>query len=204
MALGFQSTTTSARRVIAFWFNLALKASLVALLAFGAYSGLQLFEVKTFPYRLVTYPAAALAVPAVWAFFGRRTEYPLAIDILVTVPFLIDTAGSALDLYFTIHWWDDALHFVNWALLSGAVGALAWRNRTGPWQAFTLAVGFGAVTAILWEVAQYLAFIRNAPELETAYTDTLGDLFLGLTGSTLAGLAVYLLYRFARSRPAKD
>ena len=202
--MGFQSTTTSARRAIASWFNLALKAALVALLAFGAYCGLQLFEVETFPYRPVTYPIAALTVPAVWAFLGRRTDYPLAIDILITVPFLVDTAGSALDLYFTIHWWDDALHFVSWTLLSGAVGALAWRNRTGPSQAFTLAVGFGAVTAILWEVAQYLAFIRNSPEIETAYTDTLGDLFLGLTGSSLAALAVYLLYRFARSRPAKD
>lgn len=202
--MGFQSTTTSARRVIASWFNLALKAALVALLAFGAYSGLQLFEVDAFPWRLVTYPLAALAVPAIWGFFGRGTVYPLAVDILITAPLLVDTVGSALDLYFTIHWWDDALHFVGWALLSGAVGALAWRNRTGSWQAFTLVVGFGAVTAILWELAQYLAFIRNSPELETAYTDTLGDLFLGLIGSSLAGLAVYLLYRFAMSRPAKD
>ena len=49
MALGFQSTTTSARRVITFWFTLDLKAALVALPAFGAYSGLQLFELKAFP-----------------------------------------------------------------------------------------------------------------------------------------------------------
>jgi hypothetical protein len=31
-----------------------------------------------------------------------------------------------------------------------------------------------------------VTFIRNSPELDTAYTDTLGDLALGLTGSAVA------------------
>jgi hypothetical protein len=47
-------------------------------------------------------------------------------------------------------------------------------------------VGFGCVTAVLWAFAEYFTFIRNSPELRTAYTDTLGDLALGLAGSTLA------------------
>ena len=51
-----------------------------------------------------------------------------------------------------------------------------------------LTVGFGAVTAILWEVAEYITFVRNSPELQTAYTDTLGDLMLGLGGSVIAGV----------------
>ena len=50
-------------------------------------------------------------------------------------------------------------------------------------------MGFGAATAILWEIAEYLAFIRNSPELATAYRDTLGDMALGLAGSFLAGLS---------------
>ena len=49
-------------------------------------------------------------------------------------------------------------------------------------------VGFGATTAILWEIVEYVAFIRNSSELDTAYVDTLGDLTLGLTGSTVAGV----------------
>ena len=93
-------------------------------------------------------------------------------------------------------------HLVNWALLSGAVGALAWRNNIRPWQTLAYVVGFGAVTAILWEIAEYFAFIRFSSELETAYAplssletaylDTLGDMALGLTGSVLAGLAAAL------------
>lgn len=93
-------------------------------------------------------------------------------------------------------WRDDANHLVNWALLSVAVGALALRNRVRPWETLAYVVGFGAVTAILWEVAEYFAFIRRSTELETAYTDTLGDLALGLTGSTAAGIASSV-----RSRP---
>ena len=41
-------------------------------------------------------------------------------------------------------------------------------------------VGFGAVAAILWEVGEYFAFIRHSEELATAYSDTLGDMALGL------------------------
>ena len=39
-----------------------------------------------------------------------------------------------------------------------------------------LAIGFGAVTAVLWEFMEYYTFIRHSNELRTAYTDTLGDL----------------------------
>jgi hypothetical protein len=67
------------------------------------------------------------------------------------------------------------------------MGAI-WRPRFGSWTTLALVVGFGATTAILWEIAEYLAFIRNSPELATAYVDTLGDMALGLVGSFLAGL----------------
>ena len=179
-----------------FWVDAALKAGLIGLLVFGAFSGLQQFEGKAFLWRLITYPVAAFAVPVVWAVRGRREVYPYAADILFTMPLIVDAGGNALDLYDTIWWWDDANHLVNWAILSGGVGALAWRGRTRPRETLALVVGFGAVTAILWEFSEYIAFIRNSPELATAYTDTLGDLGLGLTGSVLAALATLLAQRF--------
>ncbi len=111
--------------------------------------------------------------------------YPYASDILFVLPFLIDTIGNALDLYDTIDWWDDANHFVNWALLSGALAAALARTHIRGVELFGLVVGFGGVTAILWEIGEYFAFIRNSSELTTAYTDTLGDMALGLSGSTL-------------------
>ena len=176
----------------AFWINLAVKVVLISLLAIGAFSGLQQFEGKAFIWRLATYPIAAFVVPVIWAMRARNTAYPYAADILLTLPFLIDTAGNAVDFYDSIWWWDDLNHLVNWALLSGAVGALAWRNDVQPWQTIAYVVGFGAVTAILWEVAEYFSFIRFSEELATAYVDTLGDMTLGLTGSVVAGLIAAL------------
>lgn len=177
------------------WIDVAAKAALIALLAFGAFSGLQQFEGKAFIWRLALYPIGVLALPLIWGFLRHGRDFPYAADVLLTLPFLIDTAGNALDLYDTIEWWDDANHFVNWALLSGGAGALVWRSWIPRWETLALVAGFGAVTAILWEIAEYFAFIRNSPELATAYTDTLGDLGLGLAGSVVAGLAVARLPR---------
>jgi hypothetical protein len=68
------------------------------------------------------------------------------------------------------------------------------------WELFWLITGFGAVTAILWEIGEYFAFIRHSSELDTAYTDTLGDLTLGLGGSTLtAAIAVTVATRSRRA-----
>ena len=179
----------------AFWLNIVVKASLVLLLAFGAFSGLERFAGKAFGWRLLGYSIAAFIVPAIWAARGRRSSYPFAADILFVLPFLIDTIGNALDLYDTIDWWDDANHFVNWALLSGAVAAALSRTHIRGAELFGLVVGFGGVTAILWEIGEYFAFIRNSSELATAYTDTLGDMALGLGGSTLTATVTALLLR---------
>jgi hypothetical protein len=186
------------KRTPAFWLDLAVKVALVLLLAFGAFSGLERFAGKAFGWRLVGYSIAAVIVPVVWAARGRRLPYPFAVDTLFVLPFLIDTAGNALNLYDTIDWWDDANHFVNWALLSGAVAMALRRTHVERAELFSLVVGFGAVTAILWELGEYFAFIRNSPELATAYTDTLGDLALGLSGSTFAAAIAVVTARSAR------
>jgi hypothetical protein len=185
------------KRTPALWLDLAVKLSLVLLLAFGAFSGLERFAGKAFGWRLLGYSIAALIVPAIWAARGRRSPYPFAADALFVLPFLIDTIGNALDLYDSVDWWDDANHFVNWALLSGAVAVTLLGTQVRRWELFSLVVGFGAVTAILWEIGEYFAFIRNSSELDTAYTDTLGDLALGLSGTTLTAAIAVL----ARGRP---
>ena len=195
---GFQQLSSLRSPSLVFWLNLALKAALIGLLIFGAFSGLQQFEGKGYVWRLITYPIAALVVPVVWTALRRKPAYPYPVDLLLTLPFLIDTAGNALDLYDTIEWWDDANHFVNWMLVSGAVGALAWRNHIPRWETMAFVIGFGATAAILWEVGEYFAFIRHSEELATAYSDTLGDMALGLAGSAVAALIAALIPRRPR------
>lgn len=183
-----------------FWLNVGVKAALVALLAFGAFSGLEQFEGKAFGWRLLGYPIAAVVVPLGWWLAGRPPPYPYALDILLVAPFLVDVLGNTFDLYDTIEWWDDLNHFVNWALLSLAVGQLVLRFRLPRFETFVIVVGVGAIAAILWELGEYVAFIRNSPELDTAYEDTLGDMMLGLGGSVVAAFASATLLWKSRSR----
>ncbi len=189
----------SARQTLVF--TLGLKLLLVGVLAFGAFSGAQQFEDKAFGWRLLTYPLATLVVPIGWSLAGGHRPYPAAIDNLLVAPFLIDVLGNAFDLYDSIWWWDDANHFVNWALLSGAAALFLVRVRAAPWTAMALVIGFGATTAVLWELAEYFAFIRNSSELATAYEDTLLDLLLGLLGAVVASVGALLL--LARGPPAQ-
>jgi hypothetical protein len=106
------------------------------------------------------------------------------------LPFVVDMAGNVPDLYDRIGWWDDANHLRNWALLCLGVGLLLRRSpRVDDRRVLAgLVGGFGALAIIWWEAGEYVAFIRNSDELDTAYTDTLGDLLLSSTGGILAGV----------------
>ena len=189
-------------RRIALWIDVAVKAALIGLLLLAVLRpDLPQFEGKAMTGRALTYPIAALVVPLAWWLYGRKRSdrYPYALDILLTLPFLIDVAGNALDLYDSIDWWDDANHFVNWGLLTAAFGQLLVRLPVGRLAAVGLMIGFGATTAVLWEFAEYFTFIRDSPEEATAYEDTLGDLALGLTGSVVAALITARLWPLLRS-----
>ena len=180
-----------------FWLDIAVKAALIGLLLFAvARPDLPQFSGKAMGGRALTYPIAALIVPVGWwlASRRRRREYPYALDILLVLPFLIDTAGNAANLYDTIDWWDDFNHFLNWGILTAAFGQFLVRLPVGRVATAALAIGFGGVTAILWEFAEYFTFIRSNPdEFRSAYTDTLGDLALGLSGSVAAALITVTL-----------
>ncbi len=182
------------RRLLAV--DIGLKAALVALLLLAvAFPHWPQFEGKAIGTRIAAYPLAGFVVPAGWWLFFRKHPFPLAPDIVLILPFVIDTAGNALNLYDTISWWDDANHFVNWGLLTAAFLLAIRPLRLLWWNALGLGAGFGAATAIAWELLEYFAFIRNSPELATAYTDTLGDLGLGLAGSIVSSLLVVSVRR---------
>ena len=53
-------------------------------------------------------------MPVVWLARGRRPRpYPHHIDSVVALPFLLDTAGNAFNLFDSISWWDDFMHVLN-------------------------------------------------------------------------------------------
>jgi hypothetical protein len=169
--------------------NVSVKVAFAALVVFVAVrSDLPQLQGKAVPLRLVTYPLAALLVPFVWWLRGRPRPYPHDVDALLAAPFAIDLAGNVADLFDTVTWWDDANHFVNWGLLVAAAGRLLRRTPVSRRVAIGLAVGFGAVTAMLWEFGEYLTFVQNSAERFTAYRDTMGDEALGLAGSVVGAV----------------
>jgi hypothetical protein len=153
--------------------------------------GLERFEGKAFGARLIAYPIMMLALPVIWRLTSRNESrtLPWAAFAWIMAPFLIDVTGNTFDLYDSVTWWDDANHFVNWFLLALGCGLLLARAPITPRWALGLAVaGLGALLAIGWELGEWYTFIRHGTELDTAYTDTLGDEALGCLGAALAAI----------------
>jgi hypothetical protein len=177
--------------------DLAIKLATVGLLGWAVLSpDLPQFQGKAFTGRAVAYPIALLILPVGWWLFGRRRiPFPIGADILFGLPFLIDVAGNALNLYDAVEWWDDANHLVNWALHTSAVGLLF---RYGDWTPSTraaLAFGYAVTSAVLWEFAEFVTFVPNSPEAASAYADTLLDIALGMVGGLGGALVTSRLPR---------
>ena len=189
------------------WVNLSVKAALILLLLHAvAFPDLEQYAGKGIATRLLTYPISIIIVPIVMRTLRRSGpgDYPHLIDMCVAAPFVLDTLGNALNLYNTIDWFDDIMHFITWVPWVAGFGLALRYNRELPrWNVFGLAVGYGAVTHILWEIGEYFAFIRSNPdEFDTAYEDTLGDLALSLSGSVVgATLVITLLWRLGTIAP---
>jgi hypothetical protein len=143
--------------------------------------------------RLVVYPIGAMLLPLYWYARRSRQAFSRLADLLITLPWLVDLAGNRLDLFDTVWWWDDLMHVLLWGLLTAGVLIAFTADTTSRGLTVMLALGFGSTAAVIWEVGEYWAFIRHSGELQTAYTDTLGDLALGTLGALLAGLVVHRL-----------
>ena len=196
-AIDAPSSTTTGRTTLA-GVNLAAKVVLVLLLLHAVlFPDLPQYVGKGIGWRLGTYPISTLLVPAIW--FGRRAlgrpmagTYPHLIDLCVVAPFLIDTAGNTTNLYNSVTWWDDVMHLVTWVPWVMSFGSLL--SSLGRLNVGALTVGFGAVTHILWEIAEYLTFVADNPEeSKSAYRDTMGDLAMSLSGSLIGGVLVATL-----------
>jgi hypothetical protein len=194
------------------WADLVVKlALLVLLISAVVWPDLSGIKQKASTARLVVYPLGAVVLPLWWLAYGRRRAmrrtgrqrygYPWLADVLITLPWLLDLGGNRLNLFDSVFWWDDLMHFLNWLLLTGGV-LLAWAPRPVVSRGLLVmcALGFGATAAVAWELGEYVAFVRNSPELQTAYTDTLGDLALGSLGALVAGLVVGQIVH-AQARP---
>src|SRR5690348_9726650 len=68
------------------------------------------FRGKAMKVRAIGYAGALLVVPIAWRLRGREQPYPRELDLLVTLPILVDAGGNAVGMYQNAHV-DDAIHF---------------------------------------------------------------------------------------------
>jgi hypothetical protein len=149
--------------------------------------------------RAVGYPLVSFAIPLLWwATLKDRVVFPWAADVLVTVTCFTDILGNRLDLYDTVVWFDDWMHFMNTGLLAAAVVLLTMPRGSSLPRVLERSLAFGATAAIAWEIGEFFAFVQGSSERRFAYADTLGDLGLGVLGALLAGLVVHQLWRQGR------
>lgn len=179
--------------------NVVAKAALVGLLVLAMlYPDSGNMRDKAAGLRAVGYPLMSFTVPVLWWVWWRdRMSYPWLADVLVTMTCFTDVLGNRLDLYDTVVWFDDWMHFMNTGLLAAAVLLLTMPRSTGLGRLVERALAFGATAAIAWELAEYFAFISGSVERRFAYTDTLGDLALGTLGTAVAAVVVHRAWRSA-------
>lgn len=154
---------------------------------------------KAAELRAVVYPMLAFTVPLIWAVWWKeRASFPWLADFLVTVTCFTDILGNRWDLYDSIVWFDDWMHFMNTGFLAAAVILLTMSRTSTLGRVLERALAFGATAAIAWELGEYAAFIHGSSEREFAYTDTLGDLGLGTLGAIVAAVTIHALWQDGR------
>ncbi|WP_456696966.1 hypothetical protein [Aeromicrobium sp. P5_D10] len=177
--------------------NIAAKTGLVLLLGLALLvPGFGNLDGKGLIPRAIGYPLAAFAIPFIWMTWWRpRASFPWTADFLVTFACFSDMFGNFLNLYDSVESFDNMVHFVNTGLLTAAVILLTMHRSTPLSAVLERAVAFGVSAALVWEIAEYFAFLRWSPERLGAYADTLSDMSLGALGSVLAGFCVYALWQ---------
>ncbi len=177
--------------------DIAAKTGLVLLLGLALLvPGLGNMDGKGLLPRAVGYPVAAFAIPLVWfTWWRQRASFPWAADFLVTFACFSDIFGNYLNLYDSVESFDNMIHLVNTGLLTAAIILLTMHRSTRLSAVVERSLAFGVSAALVWEIAEYSAFLRWSPERLGAYADTLSDMTLGAIGSLIAGLWVHALWR---------
>lgn len=154
--------------------------------------------------RAVIYPLWALVVPAYWWLRRRGGPFPWLPDLLFTLTSFSDVLGNRLDLYDTVFWFDDFMHFACTGLISAGMVLLTERPHERLRDTATRAIAFGLTASMVWEIWEYVSFVTHSDELGTAYGDTLGDLSHGWLGAVVAAFVVDRIRRLVHTRSPSD
>jgi hypothetical protein len=169
-------------------FDVAIKGVLLGLLATALLLP-QLPEIadQRMAWRALSYPLIIVVVPVAFVITKRvrSLTYPFDLDILLALPLVLDAAAPTF--YDTVSWWDKFMHVVSWAVIGTASVRMLTRLPLARVAVASLAVAIGVATAALWELAEYLIWVRHSPQLlATAVADTRNDLICGVSATIVA------------------
>jgi hypothetical protein len=189
-------TTPSVAKTANVFAKGALVARLILALLYPDHSHLR---DKAAGMRAVAYPLISFTVPLLWwTVWRERMSFPWVSDLLITVTCFTDILRNRMDLYDTVVWFDDWMHFMNTGLLTAAIILLTLPRTSTLGRTLERGLAFGATAAIGWEVAEYFAFISKSTERTFAYADTLADVALGAIGAAVAGVVVHRVWQRGR------
>lgn len=177
----------------------AAKGSVIAL-AVDAFlnSSAPRYHGKGMRLRAIGYTGGLLVAPVAWRVRGRKEPYPRALDLAITIPLLIDAGGNATGMYRRARM-DDLVHFLDGAIVSSVVGALATPRTRTSWEAAGVGALAGGALAGAWEIGEWIGLKLGAKGMDLTYDDTIVDLIETMSGGLL-GAAVTLLRHPSRLR----
>ena len=152
------------------------------------------FQGKAMGVRAVIYPISTVVIPLAWWARGRPQPYPYLADITLVLPFALDAGANVFGL-FAINGFDALPHAIGWASLTVAFGLAVAPILRSRWATFGMAVGFGAIIDILWEIGEYLLQRSGSSGLQLTYSNTIQDLAMSLTGAAIGALLVVTVLR---------
>ncbi len=154
--------------------------------------------------RAPLFMATAVLLPVIYLLKGvpllSSKKYPHLADMLLAMPFLLDTLGNLLGFYNRYNGTDDVLHFLNWLFLIPGIMALVFAKRTNTRDFILIAAGISAMAIIGWEAFEWLIsdagpLAGQTPDtLTLSYADTIGDLIISFSGGVVGSAVARWLY----------
>lgn len=179
--------------------NIGLKVLLLGLVIHASLNlGMEQFQNKGMPYRLIAYPIGIFGVYILEKLkVIKSKKYPYFEDLMVSFIITSDMLGNSLGLYGNVEWWDDFMHLMNSGLISVLIMYyLIHKQKIGAKSAIIYTISLTAWVQVLWEIAEYATFVTtNTCEYATAYRDTIGDLLFGQIGAVIGSLAMVYIYK---------
>jgi hypothetical protein len=152
------------------------------------------YKGKAMRIRSLGYLGGLGLVPAAWWVFERDERYPVAADLAVTVPLLIDAAGNSLGIYDEARL-DDLVHGFNAAVLSSLFGAVISTRMESRAKATAATLVFGVVGEILFDGMEYVAEAIGFEGLGLSREDTLADIGAASIGAVVAAAVTWVRWK---------